>query len=170
VERPPPRRSSHRTRFGTSERWSPLIPPLATLVQILQVRLVVDANSVIRDVLWMARRRKSNGRTDLLEAIDAGTVVPYVPPALDAEVLERLPSLAEEEEVPLERLQTEWESIRARLRYHTPSVGPRPASVPDHADLYYRRPPPEDVGAHRGNRCDHRAAGLFPLRCRRAHN
>jgi predicted nucleic acid-binding protein len=112
-------------------------PILSTITHLYRVRLVLDANVVLADLLWLARRKKPDARTGLQEVLAAGTVVAYAPPQLETEVLRHLPRIAKKSKVSIEVLQTEWLAYRAQIRFRTPAGGELPPHVQDPDDLPY---------------------------------
>jgi predicted nucleic acid-binding protein len=112
-------------------------PELGRALGLERVTVSVDVNVVLGDLLWMATRRQPEGRTNLLEAMDAGTVLAFAPRALESKVLEKIDVLAEEEGVSAERLREEWVLYRKRISFHDPQPQERPAIVPDPEDLPY---------------------------------
>jgi hypothetical protein len=57
----------------------------------LQIRLVLDANIVQRELRWRLRsRRNDEARSALHEAIDSGSVLPFAPTALAREIDEHI--------------------------------------------------------------------------------
>lgn len=102
--------------------------------------IVLDTNVVITDLLWLVvKRRNPLARTDLMEIIDAGTAVVYVPPRLLQEVQEQIPLVAEEKGLDREKLFAEWENYRTNLEVIDPGQDSINAHVkgvdPDDADF-----------------------------------
>lgn len=112
-------------------------PVLSQLLKLYRVRLIVDANIIIGDVRWLARRRTPGARTALQEAIAAGTIVAFAPPELEEDVREKLPRIAADDQIELARLEAEWEGYRGLLRFRTPGPGKMPEWVQDPDDLPY---------------------------------
>src|SRR6266404_624539 len=73
-----------------------------TFGEILQLRVVIDANVAFEPLIWRLRRRRDLGaRTGLHEAIDSGVVIAFAPQALQQEVLQHISEFAEDAKVPL---------------------------------------------------------------------
>ena len=63
----------------------------------VQFRVIVDANIIIRELLWLVGKRKNpNATTQLQEVVAADTIILHAPVYLEAEVMKYLPVLAEE--------------------------------------------------------------------------
>jgi hypothetical protein len=112
-------------------------PLMSALCQIYRIRVVVDANAILRDLLWLAKRKKPNARTKFQEVIAAGTVLAFAPPQLDTEVRRHFPRIAHKENVLVARLEAEWEAYRTVIQFRTPREGERPEHVQDPDDLPY---------------------------------
>jgi predicted nucleic acid-binding protein len=112
-------------------------PMLSTIAQLHRVRFVVDANVVLSDLRWLARRKNPEARTILQEVLAGGTVIAFAPPQLDAEVTRHLPRIAKKAKVAVEVLEAEWLAYRAQFRFRAPAEGERPAHVQDPDDLPY---------------------------------
>ncbi|MEQ5815320.1 hypothetical protein J3362_07385 [Marinobacter sp. NFXS11] len=102
--------------------------------------IVIDTNVVIGDLLWLVvKRRNPEARTELMEIIDAGTAVVYVPPRLLEEVQEQIPLIAAEKGLDREKLFAEWENYRTNLEVIDPgqdSINAHANGVdPDDADF-----------------------------------
>lgn len=103
-------------------RWRELClhwAPLFRLLELLpQFRLVIDANVIIEDLLFLTQRRKNPAaRTHLQEVIDSGAVVALAPFELWDEIEEHIPRLAIEEGVPEEALRGAWLEYQSRIRF-----------------------------------------------------
>lgn len=112
----------------------------AVLDMPLQIRVVIDANKVLADLVWMVRdRRTPSARNALQEGIDSGTVVAFVPLQLREEVEEHIPEFAKEKGLDVQQLRQAWESYQPCLRFW--NVGPLPfkddGSTRDPTDLPY---------------------------------
>jgi len=84
----------------------------------LQIRLVVDTNCVLSDLLWLAGKRQNPAaRTNLQEVIDAGVVIVFAPLQLCEEVKEHIPRLAREQRIAEALLWQEWQSYQKDLRF-----------------------------------------------------
>lgn len=72
---------------------------------IFQVRLVIDTNAVISDLLWMVKRKKEDNKTAIIEVIQAGTLIACAPEQLKYEIEEHLPKIADKKNIPFENIQ-----------------------------------------------------------------
>lgn len=88
------------------------------IADIMQIRLIVDASAIVEDVRWLSCVAENpSARTNLLEAIQAGTILAYAPTFIDKELAKNLRILSEEESVSVETLQAQWERYRPYLRF-----------------------------------------------------
>lgn len=94
-------------------------PPLFRLLEMApQLKLVIDTNVVIRELIYAVKWRKNpSARSNLQEAIDSGVVVALAPPKLQEEVLRHIPRLAEEEGVSEDELRQAWLEYRPRINF-----------------------------------------------------
>lgn len=84
---------------------------------ILQLRLVIDSNAVISDLLWMSRRKDEGNKTAIIEVIQAGTLIAYAPNQLKNEIEQHLPDIAKKKKIPLEKMQLEWLAYQSYLKF-----------------------------------------------------
>ncbi|MDR6420512.1 hypothetical protein J2801_002793 [Paraburkholderia phenoliruptrix] len=70
--------------------------PLAPLASLFQVNLILDANIIIRELIWATTRRKNPfGRSELLEVLEVETVIAWAPTFLKDEVAKHIPVILE---------------------------------------------------------------------------
>lgn len=104
---------------------------------ILQIRLVLDTNMVIGDLLRLAKPHASpNYRTALQELMASETVICYAPEHLKIEMGRRWPRVAAKNHISPELAATLWAHYAAQLRFcpvSLESVNHR--NVQDPADL-----------------------------------
>ena len=85
---------------------------------ILQVRLVLDASSVIADLRWLEKKRRDeSARSKLQEVLAAETVLAYAPTYLKLEMQKKLPLLAERDQLSLRSLRAHWAIYEAQIRF-----------------------------------------------------
>jgi len=84
---------------------------------IFQVRLVIDTNAVISDLLWMVRRKEFDNKTAIIEVIQAGTLIAYAPEQLKYEIEEHLPKIAKKRNISLENIHAEWIEYQKYLEF-----------------------------------------------------
>ena len=84
---------------------------------IYQLRLVIDTNIVISDLLWLVGRDIEDARPSILEVIQAGTLIAYAPEHLRKEVEENLHNVSKKRKVSLDSLQIEWASYQKHLNF-----------------------------------------------------
>ncbi|MHB8386394.1 PIN domain-containing protein [Metallibacterium sp.] len=91
---------------------------VGTLAQFV---IVVDANVVLCDLIWLAsRRRNPTATTSVMECIVAGTFVAYISGSALSEIEEHIPRIARENNLPLATLRAEWKQYRKLLKKRTP--------------------------------------------------
>lgn len=95
------------------------MPLLAPIFEIFpQLRLIIDSNAIISDLIWLTKKRKDlSARTSLQEVIASGTIVAFAPFKLREEVEEHLPDIATTEDIPIELLRKEWKNYQRYLRF-----------------------------------------------------
>lgn len=92
-----------REFFRNNEQLNAIFP------KIYQVSLILDANVIISDILWLAKKQKNpDARPRLLLALMCGTIKAYFPFFLIEELDKNLPKLAKEHNIPYEVLQSKW--------------------------------------------------------------
>jgi|HubBroStandDraft_5_1064220.scaffolds.fasta_scaffold34473_2 hypothetical protein len=114
----------------------------------LQVRLVLDANIVQRELRWRLRfRRETQARSALHEAIDSGTILAFAPTALDSEIHKHVADLADYAGVSEDRVRAEWMELKAIIHLYEPEIMAPPRQYVDPDDAPYRQACME-LGAH----------------------
>lgn len=95
-----------------------LKPLLGTLAQFV---IVVDANVILGDLIWLvSKRKKPDAVTELMECIMAGTIVVYVTRSVLAEVDEHVTTIAAAQNMSEVALRKEWEKYRKLIKVRTP--------------------------------------------------
>ncbi len=106
----------------------------------VQVRLVLDANLVQRELRWRLRSRKNEkARSALHEAIDSGTLIAFAPTALIREIDKHIPDIAQYAKVSEEKARNEWGKLRQLIHFHEPGFGTAPAEYVDPDDAPYKQ-------------------------------
>ena len=81
-------------------------PSLQVVLPLFQISLILDANVIIAELIWLARtRRDPTARTALQEVIAARTVLPFAPRYLDHEVQGKIPEVSRDDNHEVEFLQ-----------------------------------------------------------------
>lgn len=102
----------------------PLFPKL------LQLRLVVDANRVRGELYWrLKKRRHSENRSALHEAIDAGVVVFFAPEHTKWEIEKHYEDIATQTGSTVVRVKQEWASFQKSLCFYAPKMRPSPTQT-----------------------------------------
>jgi len=116
-------------------------PELKLLVErrILQIRAIVDANVVQRELRWrLGFREKPEARSGLEEAIDAGVLVLIAPDFLKVEIEKYLLTIADQSGTTLAEAQREWELFQSKLCFYQPVSQVTDGVVVDPKDLPYK--------------------------------
>jgi predicted nucleic acid-binding protein len=117
--------------------WTPVFRLLELLPQF---RLVIDANVVIEELIYLTQsRRNLSARTSLQEAVDAGAVAALAPLKLREEMSRKIPELAAKRGVSEEALQRAWLEYQSRIRFVEvePASTAEAAAARDPNDLPY---------------------------------
>ena len=105
----------------------PLRPLLGGL---LQFRFVLDTNSVISDLLAIAKpHRNQNYRTRLQDLAASGTIVPYAPNELKGEIERHWPAVAAKNGIAPEIAVRVWQEYQKGLRFCAVVIDPRQRST-----------------------------------------
>jgi predicted nucleic acid-binding protein len=91
--------------------------PFALLASLFQVNLILDANVIIKELIWATTKRKNPlGRSDLLEVLEVETVVAWAPTFLEQEVEKNIAVVvgkgARQEDVVVH-----WKRLRAFIKF-----------------------------------------------------
>jgi predicted nucleic acid-binding protein len=98
-----------------SLNWAPLFRMLEIGPQL---RVVIDTNVIIEDLLFVATKlRNPANRTALQEVIDSGVVVALAPYELLEEVEEKITLFADERGIPEESLRRAWSEYLPRISF-----------------------------------------------------
>ena len=91
------------------------IGPLAQFI------VVVDANIILGDLIWLvSKRKKPDAVTELMECIMAGTIVAYIARSVLAEVDEHITTIAADKKLSEDTLRQEWKKYRKLVKVRTP--------------------------------------------------
>ena len=94
---------------------------------VFQITIIIDANIILRDLLWLTKKRtKPGARSELKELLDAETVLAVAPTFLQEEIEYHIQKFAAERSIPFDVLIAEWEAYKARIRF-VDVGGPDPA-------------------------------------------
>ena len=84
------------------------------ICDIIQFRVVVDANSVIADLIWKVRYPE-RGLTALEELIKATVIIAHAPLWLEIEMASAIPQVAAKRKLPAAELWAHWREYRTLL-------------------------------------------------------
>jgi predicted nucleic acid-binding protein len=91
---------------------------LGTLAQFV---IVVDANVILGDLIWLvSKRKKPDAVTELMECIWAGTIVAYIARSVLAEVDEHITTIAADKKLSEDALRQEWKKYRKLVKVRKP--------------------------------------------------
>jgi|HubBroStandDraft_4_1064222.scaffolds.fasta_scaffold10552_5 hypothetical protein len=108
------------------------------LGDVLRVVLVLDACCVQSELRWrLGSRKNPAARTYLHEAMVSGVVVAFAPNFLEIEIQKYIPKIAEDEGVPIDRVQEEWREFKALISFYEPTPSKQPGSAVDPKDIDY---------------------------------
>lgn len=130
-------RSDHLPEFAqTLQRMMPYLPQIG----MFEVDLILDANVVISELLWLAcKREKPDARTGLMEVMDCKVVRAYAPHFLKREIAENLPEVAAKQGIDLAVLQSLWGAYRSKIIFVAVGGPPRSGKWRDPKDVPYLR-------------------------------
>ncbi len=84
----------------------------------IQVRMVLDTNAILRDLIYLSERRERAGvKTSIQELIVSQTLIPYAPSVAIREVEKYLPSIAAKRHIEVEVMQEVWVDYRKSLHF-----------------------------------------------------
>jgi predicted nucleic acid-binding protein len=85
----------------------------------LQIRLVLDTNVVIDELLFVTcKRRNDSARTALREAMDSGVILTIAPTKMHEEVERHISRLARKRSLPEAKLREAWADLKTRIEFH----------------------------------------------------
>lgn len=105
-------------QLGDLARLLSRIEPFRNSTSVVQATVILDANVVIADLIWLCRRRKkSDARSTLLELLECATVNAYAPTFLAVEVENHFPLLQKEQGIDPARARQEWNRFVPRITF-----------------------------------------------------
>lgn len=106
---------------------------------IVDASVILDANVIISDLIWLCqRRKKADARSTLLELIECSIIKAYAPTYLKTEIENHFGPLKEERGIDPEAARQQWERFRPRIIF-VEVGGPDPTfpGVSDPKDVPY---------------------------------
>ncbi len=80
--------------------------------------LIVDANIIIKDLIWLTKTRsKENALTQLLEIMQTKIVTAVAPIYLIDEIEEKIPIISKEKKIPKKRLSIAWNEYKKYITF-----------------------------------------------------
>lgn len=108
--------ASLRQAIASIDGMARLIGPVA------RTTLVIDANIVLRDLIWLtSKRRDKEAQSWLMETISAGTIVACIPPFGISEIAQKIPYIAERRGIDEEKLWQAWDDYKSMLTVEEPN-------------------------------------------------
>ena len=130
-------RSDSLAAFSNLLRSMPVLTVFAR--ELIQLRLVLDANEVQREIRFRLTRRQADARSGLHEAIAAGVVVALAPRFLDEEIAKYSGKIAQDTGRSIDDVHAEWAVVRGLLRIYDPKEADDPdAARIDPKDVPYK--------------------------------
>jgi predicted nucleic acid-binding protein len=133
---PTPRSDSLRPLYELCKTY----PALSKLFDMqLQIRLVLDTNVVIDELLFVtSKRRNESARTALREAMDSGVILMIAPTKMHEEVDKHIPRLARERSLPEAKFREAWQDLRTRIEFREVKINPlQRENVRDQDDIEF---------------------------------
>jgi hypothetical protein len=94
------------------------IRSIPDLGELFQVNVILDANVVIRELIWLSKKRTNpKARPEVLELIECETVRAHAPTFLNQEIEAKIPVVAKQRKVPEETLRGHWAKYRERIKF-----------------------------------------------------
>ena len=91
------------------------------LGHLAQFNVVVDANIILGDLIWLVdKRKKPEATTELVECIKAGTIVAFASRSVLNEVNKHIATIAASNSLSEEELRREWKAYRKLIKVRTP--------------------------------------------------
>lgn len=88
-----------------------------------QFQLVVDANIILGDLIWLvSKRTNESSKTQLMETIEAETIDIYAPPIFFDEVEEKIPLLAIEKGLDINLMYEHWAIYKTKIKLSSPDL------------------------------------------------
>lgn len=89
-----------------------------TIANAIQVRIVLDTNAILRDLIWLSKRRpNAEARTSIQELIVSQTLIPYAPTAARGEVEKHLVTIAAKQRIAIEVIRGVWADYQQTLHF-----------------------------------------------------
>lgn len=99
-------------------------PGLEILTELFQLSVILDANVIIAELIWLTKTRDNpKARTALQEVIAADSLVAVAPVWLEDEIQENIPEVSEELGIPEDQLLEAWEKYRELIEFKVEPQG-----------------------------------------------
>lgn len=107
-------------------------------VAMFRVDLILDANVVMSELLWMARKRqKPDARSGLVEVMDCKVVRAYAPHFMKREMKENIPEVAAKHGIDEGKLNELWAVYQKRIVFVAVGGPPKDGDWRDPKDVPY---------------------------------
>jgi len=109
------------------------IEPFRDASTIVQATVILDANIIVKELIWLCRRRKNQtARSTLLELLECTAVKAYAPTFLKQEMESNIQDLHQELGLDSVHMKETWSRYQAHITFI--NVGGPDASYPDVTD------------------------------------
>jgi predicted nucleic acid-binding protein len=88
------------------------------IAQIAQFNVILDANIIIRDILWLHNKKNPSAKTMLQELFISQTIVAQAPSFLKDEIKKHLPGLAKKKNLNLVSMMQIWEEYEKYINFY----------------------------------------------------
>lgn len=92
--------------------------PFSSLASFVQFSLILDANVILKDLQWLAKKRiNPEARTQLLEILESQTINAYCPTFIEIEIKEKTVQFAERYGVDEQVYLQHWERFKSKITF-----------------------------------------------------
>jgi len=93
------------------------------MAQIEQFEIILDANIILRDIIWICKKRKNPlAKTEMQELLHSQTLIPQAPTFLKEEVALKIPEIAKKKSISESHMQEEWERYAQYISFYDITV------------------------------------------------
>jgi predicted nucleic acid-binding protein len=94
------------------------VEPLKDDVDLFQVRLILDANVILRALRWMCKKSNNpKARTELVELLDCKVVEGFAPTYLLTELEKNISEVCAKQKIDEPTMRARWEEIRGKINF-----------------------------------------------------
>lgn len=111
-------------------------------VDLFQVRLILDANVIMKSLRWLCKKRENpDARTEIVELLDCKVVEGFAPTYLITEIENNIPEVCTKQKLDEQAMRANWDEIRGKITFIEvggPGDGTDPSQI-DPKDVPYIR-------------------------------